>query len=210
MAKKTKRAKVEPIKDRAEFDIELDGISTNLLKLDAIKLDLEAKITALREAASAEIKELETAIGLALARSEKFATINRATLIPDGKKESQTTLTLFGFRWGNKSLVTVENWDWNDVVTAIQAKIETIKDQIHDADADKLGALVEELAKWDQLIVTKTEVAKDQVKSDLTDEERASIGTKINQKECFWVEPKREKSNPLTTAPTTEPQQAAA
>jgi len=63
-----------------------------------------------------------------------------------------------------------------------------------------LAAVRAELQKWNELIVTKTEPVKDQIKSVLTNEERAMIGTENTQLESFWVNPKCEKEIPTPAA----------
>lgn len=48
--------------------------------------------------------------------------------------------------------------------------------------------------------IAKASLEKDEIKALLTDDERAQIGTEIEKKETFWVEPKQEAQEPITAA----------
>lgn len=183
MAKRIK-SDILDIKSQSEFFALIDETAKLQLQKEALALDLDSKLAAIREEFEPQFKELDEVIGVNVVRCERYATIHRETLF--GKLQSTASaLTTFGFRVGNPILVLLSRkWNWDSVLEAIKAK------------------------DWTHLIRMKEEPNKDAIKSQLTDEERAAIGTRVEQKEAFFIEPKRE------IAPEeriqTEPTKAAA
>jgi phage host-nuclease inhibitor protein Gam len=169
MAPKTNRIKANAdIATRAEFEQVLDCIATNQLARDAMVLERDAKLLAIRKQYDDEIGAYEEAIKSGALRAEKFATIHREELF--GKtKSAETGLTVFGFRLGNPTLKLLnKKWNWDQVLERIKA----------------LGLT--------SLIVTKEAPDKDAIKAQLDDATLASIGTRIDQSETFFIEPKRD------------------
>ena len=210
-----KRVKPALINSAAEFELVLDEIALDLLERDQLCLNRETAIAAVRDEAAPAIEAIEGKIKLALASAERFATVNRATLLPGEAKSEKTTLAEWGFRNSTKSLVLLDAWKWPDVVNAIQAHLAELHAEFEEAelaeDNERLCMAQAAIDKWEGFLVTTTEVVKDPIKTELTDDERASIGTKLRQGESFWVEPKREKDKPLTVPePPTETNKGAA
>ena len=169
--KKTNRLKPEPdIATRAEFETVLDSIAQDQIHRDALVLERDAQIQTVREEFDVAIELHNSRMAAAVTRAERYAVIHRELIF--GKlKSAATALTLFGFRTGNPTLVLLNrNWTWTAVLEAIKARC-----LLH-------------------LVVTKESVDKDAVKLQLDDATRAAIGTKIEQVETFFVEPKREEA----------------
>jgi len=208
----SKRVKPALINSPEEFQIALDEIAIDLLERDQLVLNRETAIAAVRDEAAPAIGALDTKIKLALASAERFATVNRASLLPGEIKSADTSLAVWGFRMSPKSLVLLDNWKWPDVVNAIASHLAELNAEFEEAYQEEDNArrieLKAAIAKWEGFLVTTTEVSKDPIKSELDDTERASIGTKTRQGESFWVEPKREKNQSLTV-PATEGKEAA-
>jgi len=170
MAPKTRIKPAPDIASRAEFDAVLDSIAEDQIHRDQLVLDRDAKLNTVREEFDAEIELHNTRMSAAVARAERYAAIHRESIF--GKlKSAATALTYFGFRTNTPSLVLFSrNWSWKSVLEAIKQR----------------GLL--------HLVITKESVDKDAVKAQLDDATRAAIGTRIEQLEVFFVEPKREKA----------------
>jgi hypothetical protein len=109
-----------------------------------------------------------------LVRAEKFAAEHRDELLPDKRKTAETTLAFFGFRTGNPTLVLLNRkWTWKKVV-------EFLKGQ----------------TLWQKFLAIKVGVDKDAMKSQLTPEQLATCGCRIEQNETFFVDPKRDPADP--------------
>ncbi len=194
MAKKTK---IIPITSVEEFKSIVDEITITSQVRDSIALRQERAIARIRARFEKSLGSLNASLDTMFKRATKFAVLKRDELIPKGLQSSCTALSLFGFQKGKPALALVEGFTWADVVDAIQIKIDELKgilasDKEKMSEEDRINFLAE-IQKWNELIVTKTEPVKDQIKALLSDEERAKIGTEIQQKETFWVEPKTEK-----------------
>jgi len=174
MAPKNTRLKPAPdITTATEFAAVLDTIAQDQLAREQALLDMESEINIVRERYEPVTRTLGDRISSAVLRAEKFATVNRESLF--GKlKSASTALTLYGFRLGQPTLKLLnKKWSWETVIAALKAN---------------------DLA---QFVVTKETPDKDGMKAQLSDEQLACVGTRIDQVESFFVEPKREeKSEP--------------
>ena len=169
MAPKNNRLKPDPdIASPAEFFRVLDQIAQDQLAREQALLDLETEINQVRERYEPVTKTLGDRLSAAVLRAEKYATIHRETLF--GKtKSASTALTLFGFRLGQPTLKLLNSkWKWETVIAALKAN------------------------KLDQFVVVKETPDKDGMKANLSDDQLALVGTRIDQTESFFVEPKRE------------------
>ena len=116
------------------------------------------------------IEDLTARIKANVVLAEKYATTHREELLVR-LKSGATSLAVYGFRLGNGTLALLNRkWKWDDVLAAVKAK------------------------GWRHLVVTKESVDKDAIKTQLTDAQRAEIGTRISQEETFYIEPKREEA----------------
>lgn len=197
--KKSKAPKIPPIAHVGEFRLVVDGIASNILQRDQIALELEEALAAVRTQYAPRLEPLDKAIAEQFKRATKFAVTKRADLFAKDAKTSVTALAEFGFRAGNGTLSLVGGWSWEDVVDAIQLKIDELEARWLESAIPNRNEITADLHKWKELIVTRTDPVKDEIKSRLTDDERAQIGTKIAKTENFWIEPKREKEAPIST-----------
>jgi len=205
---KPKKEKIPPISSIEEFTAVVDEIALSTQEFDAIALRQERAIARIRARFAAKLQPIKERVDRQFKRATKFAVLKRAELLPKEAKSSCTALAEFGFRTGNPTLSLAPGFTWEDVQQSIQMKAVEFgilaMDALEAGQDDKAAELNKEREKWQSLLVTKTEVAKDNVKSLLTDEERAMIGTEVTQGESFWVAAKKEKE-----AKPAEAQEAA-
>jgi len=199
--KKTKQ-KIPPITTVEEFRDVVNSVAATILKRDQIALELEDALAAVRAEYAPILEPLDKTVDDQFKRAAKFAILKRDELFGKDSKTSVTALAEFGFRFGKEALALLEGFDWEDVVYAIEAKISGLSTVIATCDpqSERYTELQVERQRWNELIVTKTEPVKDQIKKLLTDKERATIGTELTKKETFWIEPKREKEAALPAA----------
>lgn len=171
---------VSEIRSRQEFDQILENIVTMQLSKERLELRRDHHILNVRKDYDPDIADLSEKMGTAVLRAEKYATAHRADLLPGKKKSAETSVTIFGFRTGNPTLVLLNRkWSWGMV-------LDTLK---------RLGRV--------DLIITKQEPHKDAMKSALDDAGLAEVGTRIKQDETFFIDPKRDPQDPQRlVAPT--------
>ena len=175
------------IKNRAEFERVLENIVIAQLTKERLENRRDKKIVDIRSEFEGEINDVAEKMQANVIRAEKYAETHRDELLPAKRKTAETAVTFFGFRTGNPTLVLLSRkWTWAKV-------LETIK----------------ELFPINDFIVTKESVDKDVIKARLSDrpEVLAQIGTRIEQKEVFFIDPKRDPADPQRLV---APQQKAA
>lgn len=167
------RLKPEPdLLTRAQFDALVDDTVQLQLAKEKAELKRDKRLLEIREETDPQIENLSSTIKSNLLRAEKFANVHRDEIFPSKAKSTSTALALFGFRIGNPTLVLLNRkWTWESVIAAIRAK---------------------ELAGY---LITKTAVDKDAVKLQLDDATRAEIGTRVEQVEQFFIDPKRDEAD---------------
>jgi phage host-nuclease inhibitor protein Gam len=165
----TKRVKSLGFETRGEFDAALDDVAAMSVSLRKMEADRDEELQAVQEAYNDDILDVKKKITGLIAQAEKYALSHRAELFPDGKKTSETSLALFGFRTGNPTLALLnKKWTWDEVIHALKSMALT------------------------EFIVTRQAADKEALKARLTDVELAAVGCRVNQDESFWVEPKLE------------------
>jgi phage host-nuclease inhibitor protein Gam len=163
------------IDSRTQFDSTVDEICKLQLDLEVLVADRDRLLNDVRQEHDPRIESLRESITAKLVLCEKYATVHRATIF-DKLKSAASSLATFGFRTGNPKLVLLSRkWKWDDVLKALVSK---------------------GLA---HLIRTKQEPDKEALKK-LSDEELAGIGLRIDQEETFYIEPKRDEPERITTA----------
>jgi hypothetical protein len=197
---KTKE-KIPAITSVDEFKSVVDGIANQTRERDQIALKQERAIAKIRAEFAEKLTPIDKAIAAQFKRASKFAVLKRAELFPKDIKSSCTALAEFGFSFGKPTLALSGDFTWDDVKDAIRLKLVEIHSQAIQAmkrhENEKAVELTKEAEKWESLLVTTTELVKENVKKLLTDKERALIGTEIQQKESFWVDDKKEKEAKL-------------
>jgi len=168
----SKRIKpVASIETRQQFEALVDATCHLQLTLEKLINKRDRALAAVRDEHDGEIERLAAEIKANVLQAEKFATVRRDELLPGREKSAATSLAVFGFRIGNPTLVLLNRkWTWQSVLDALIGK-------------DRFD-----------LIITKQSPDKDAIKSKLDDEERAAIGTRIEQTECFYIDPKRDEA----------------
>jgi phage host-nuclease inhibitor protein Gam len=174
----TKTTRIKAISDvgsRAEFDAMLEQIAIMQLSKEKLELRRDQKLLLIKLDYAEDIGDLTEKMEAAVLRAEKYATTHREELLPGKKKTAETGVAFFGFRTGNPTLVLLNrSWSWKKVLAELEA----------------LGGLFLEF------IVVKKTIDKDLVKARLTPGECAAIGTRIEQHETFFIDPKRDPANP--------------
>ena len=174
----TKTTRIKAISDigsRAEFDSLLEQIAIMQLSKERLELRRDRKLLNIRADYDPDIKDVAEKMEAAVLRAEKYATTHREELLPGKKKTSETGVAFFGFRTGNPTLVLLNRkWTWKKVIEAIRTCF----------------------GNPEQFIITKEVVDKDAMKLSRTDEERAMVGTRIEQHETFFIDPKRDPADP--------------
>lgn len=173
------------IKSRDQFDAVIDDLVEKQLQKERIEIERDKQILALREIFDAGkddgetpgLKELSEAIAANLAMAGEYAAAKMA-----GEK-GETSFADFGFRTGPPSLSLLDpKSTWDKVVAAIKLQFKK---------------------KAGQFIRVKEEPDKAAIKNHLDDAQRKAIGTVLERKETFFVDPKRDPSDPhrLVAAP---------
>lgn len=151
-----------------EFQDLVDETCRLQLKRERLTVARDEALQRVRSDHDGDIEDLTARIRANVVLAEKFATTHRDSLF--GKlKSAATSLATFGFRVDNPSLALLNRkWNWAAVVDAIVER------------------------NWTHLLLIKTSPDKDAIKQQLSDQERAAIGTRIDQGETFFIDPKRD------------------
>jgi phage host-nuclease inhibitor protein Gam len=157
---------------RGEFVQALDDVASMSVELRKMEADRDAKLQEIQEAFNEDILDIKKKIKGLVAQAEKYALSHQSELFTAGKKSGETSLSFFGFRTGNPTLVLLnKKWSWEEVLNALKTKTLT------------------------EFIVTKRFADKDAMKALLSASDLAAVGCRIEQDEAFWVEPKLETPN---------------
>jgi phage host-nuclease inhibitor protein Gam len=170
---KNKRLKAaSEIASRVEFDHLINQTVNLQIAKERMELRRDAAILKVLETFEPDIKDLAEKMETNLLRAEKYAETHRDELLPGRKKTTETTFAFFGFRTGNPTLVLLNRkWTWAKVIEAMKG------------------------AFWRSYIIVKESVDKDALKQ-LQPEQLAEIGTRIEQAETFFIDPKRDPADP--------------
>ncbi len=177
----TRIKSISEIRSRAEFDQILENIVTMQLAKERTELRRDKKLLAIRAEYAVELNDLALVMETNVLRAEKYATAHRDELLPGKKKTAETSVTFFGFRTGNPTLVLLNRkWTWAKVITALKLYAEGRK-----------------------FIIVKESPDKDAMKLQLSADHLAAVGTRIEQSETFFIDPKRDPADPrrLVTSP---------
>jgi phage host-nuclease inhibitor protein Gam len=165
---------VSEIKARWEFDQVIDRTVEMQIAKERLELRRDKAILGIRETFDKDIADLAEIMEINVLRAEKFAAEHRGELLPGTKKTAESTFAFFGWRTGNPTLVLLNRkWTWAKVIGALKA-----------------------WADGRNYIVTKESVDKDAMKMKLDPERLASVGTRIEQSETFFIDPKRDPADP--------------
>ena len=164
---------ISEIRSRDEFDRVVNDIVDKQIVKERLELRRDAKILDVRKDFDPDINDLSEKMQAAVIRAEKYAAEHREELLPARKKTSETTSAFFGFRTGNPTLVLLNRkWTWKAVIKSLR-----------------------ELSLVDY-IITKETPDKEKMKLRLSEHDLFRVGTRIEQKEVFFVDPKRDPADP--------------
>ena len=174
MNKTTHRIKAgTEIKNRAEFERVLENIVIAQLTKERLENRRDKKIVDVRSEFETEINDVAEKMQANVIRAEKYAETHREELLPAKRKTGETAVTFFGFRTGNPTLVLLNRkWSWKAVIASL-----------------KECGLVD-------YIITKETPDKDRMKVRLSEHDLFRVGTRIEQKEVFFIDPKRDPADP--------------
>lgn len=163
----SKRITATGLGTRAEFEAAVNETAHLQTRLRLLEAKRDRKIQAIQEEYAKEIDPLSEEIDALVSRAQAYAETHRDELFRDGLKSAETELATYGFRVGNPTLKTLnKKWTWETVLAAVKRKFRG------------------------DYIRTTEELAKDELKSRLTDAELAEVGCRIEQRETFGITPK--------------------
>lgn len=173
MSAKKKTPAIETLED---LNSTIDDIAKIEVEIRRREADRDAAIHLIREDHDGQIEILKKTMKGLVAIAETYSLARRESIF--GKlKSAASRLAKFGFREGNQTLCLLnKKWTWAQVALAIKdsGKIEFLR-TIEEIDKDKL----------------KT--------SKLTDAELAALGVRLDSKERFYVEPKTDDAERITS-----------
>lgn len=165
------RLKTSPLKTPESFIATLEMIATDQLVVERQKLQAESRIQKIRAELAHQTSEAVASIKLNLALAEEYATTHRDEILPEKKKTAATANATYGFRLTPASLKQL-NRKWTAELTM-----------------DALRA-----AGHSDLVIVKETLDKDGIKRRFEGDDAAlaGLGLRLEQKDEFWVEPKRD------------------
>lgn len=172
---------VSEIKSRTEFDKVIDDTVTMQISKERLELRRDKAILAVRDEFDSDINDLAEKMQVNVIRAEKYAAEHRDELLPGKKKSSESTFAFFGFRTGNPTLILLNRkWTWKQVIENLKT------------------------LKWFEFITVKESVDKDGLKAKFDADDLALLGTRVEQREVFFVDPKRDPADPQRLVSTSE------
>jgi phage host-nuclease inhibitor protein Gam len=164
---------ISEIRSRDEFERVINNTVTMQIAKERLELRRDTKILAIRQEFDSDINDLSEKMQVNVIRAEKYAAEHREDLLPGKKKSADTKFAFFGFRTGNPTLVLLNRkWTWAKVIDALKT------------------------VKLFYFVITKEAPDKDAMKAQMADEELAAVGTRIDQREVFFIDPKRDPADP--------------
>jgi phage host-nuclease inhibitor protein Gam len=172
----TRRIKaLSDIKTREEFERVINDTVDKQIVKERLELRRDAKLLEVRDQFDPDINELADMMQVNVIRAEKYAQAHRDELLPTKLKSAETKFASFGFRTGNPTLVLLNRkWTWAKVVQALK----------------ELGG------QFRDFVVIKETVDKDGIKARVREDQLAMFGTRIEQTETFYIDPKRDAADP--------------
>ncbi len=156
------------LQTQAEYEATLSSIADLIILRDLAQNCLDEAILKAREQHGESVTSYNDMIASKMALAEAYAMRHRDALLPDGTKSAETTKARWGWRLGNPTLKLLSSrHKW---ATVCKRLIETGRQAFLKAAEPKPD--------------------KDRLKAELTDEQLAEVGLRIEQVESFWVEPK--------------------
>ncbi len=173
--KTTTKPKKMEIQNEQELLATVDAVCLDEIELRRLVAKRDAKIAEVREKHDPEIEEIKKSMKAKLDAAEAFCLPRRESIFQRAKS-AFSAQGRFGFRDGQPTLCLLnKKWSWDMVLQRIK------------------GALP-------QFVRTIEEVDKEAIKaSKMADGDLAEIGLRIDAKERFFIEPKADEAERLTT-----------
>jgi phage host-nuclease inhibitor protein Gam len=176
---------ITEIKSRDEFERVIDNTVTMQITKERLELRRDQKILAVRKDFDDDISDLAKKMEANVLRAEKYAEQYREELLPKNRKTAESTFAFFGFRTGNPTLVLLNRkWTWSKVIDAFKSTTAS--------------------AFWCSYIIIKESVDKDGLKQ-LQPSHLAEVGLRVDQREVFFIDPKRDPADPQRLVAGSQP-----
>ena len=175
----TNRIKITQPLTRNRAEELLGEIAVLTLERNERKIEMDRRLTAVREEFEAPLSSLGKQIEEKTTLLEAWAAANPDDF-PKNRKSIEMTHGTIGYRLGTPKLKTLMRKTWDQILELIRAN------------------------DWTQFIRTKEEVNKDAILAEygqdrLSDQQLKHIGVQVVQDESFFVEPKLEDLKNKTT-----------
>lgn len=156
--------KAESIDTRQEFDLAINLIATMSVEINELLAQKEARLQKVAIEEDDIINPKQEKIDTLIKAVEAYAAPRRVEIFGKDKKSAQTSLARFGYRNGQPTLKPMKGWKMDAVINELKSKEKGF------------------------CINTKETLNKKVTRSTFKDDELASIGLKIVQKETFFIE----------------------
>lgn len=171
------------ISSRDDFRALVDNIVEAQLDKEKLEGQRDSRILKITDEYKDRIDALAEELKESTARAEQYAIEHKDELLTGEAKSADTGSATFGFRMGRPALALLnEKWTWEKVIDAIKKRFRPMASI---------------------LIVVKEEPNKNAIKSQLGEKDLAKIGTRLDQQDKFFIDPKRDPADPrrLVAAP---------
>ena len=182
------RIKATGLSNRIDFETTIDRISYIQTELRELEAERDARVQAAQTTHAELIAELQAEIKAKAILAEKYAEENRAELLPSKAKSSETPLSRYGFRLGNRSVILLKkgcSWDAAVIILKSLKFIDCVR-TVEEVNKETILARTDEHGL---LATSATELAKGENGARMP---LSTIGLKIKQDETFYIEPKVE------------------
>ena len=164
------RLKSTGFSTRAQFTGAIDEIAQLQTKLRLLTAKRDKALQRVQEEYGPDIDQATLHMEQRLTLCEAYATANRDDVIPAGRQTGETEMATFGFRQHPPALKTLNRkWTMDAVIEAVKRAF---------------GA--------DRFVKTEEILVKEAIKAQLTEEQLASVGLRVEIRETFGVTPKVE------------------
>jgi phage host-nuclease inhibitor protein Gam len=163
----TTRLKANSIATKAQFLGCVDQIATLQTRLRLLAAKRDKQIQRVQDEYQPEISGAEEQMQSLLAQVERYAEQHREELFPGKEKSADTELASYGFRIHPPALKTLNRkWTWDAVTEAVKRSF------------------------GGRFIKTEEKLVKDSLKAELSEEQLATVGLRLESPETFGVTPK--------------------
>lgn len=161
---------------REEFLSSIDQIAVLQTRVRLLSAKRDKHIQRVQDEYQPDISATEEELQSLLVQAERYADTHRDELFPGKEKTAETELAAYGYRLHPPALKTLNRkWTWEAVMEAVRR------------------------AFPGRFIRSQDTLQKDSLKAELSEEQLATIGLRLDQPETFGVTPKVEGGETQTT-----------